>query len=173
MDEEPVDRLAGPGWSGRLHPGVGDRGLSRFLRVGSTRWEYPSRACPLRTACGAGTGSGAVWDSLRPPAVETPVRGREEDLAWLWRLARRPAGRFAVVCGPGGTGKTTLAAELAQRAQRSGMTVWWVRWRDPESLVAQLTQACEISAEELQAARTAGHSIPDLVWSNLARRRSG
>lgn len=67
----------------------------------------------------------------RPPAVPPPrsrtsaplepLIGRESELARLTELA---AGhRVITLIGPGGAGKTRLAAELADR---SGRTVWWV-----------------------------------------------
>ena len=78
--------------------------------------------------------------SLHPPTLDVTVRGREAELATLQKLIKHPRGRFAVICGPGGTGKSTVAAELAKRA---GVSTWWIRYRDPESLAAQLADALD------------------------------
>ena len=58
-----------------------------------------------------------------PPELDsdTPLAGRDEDLAWLrehWRRARAGAGRTVVITGPPGIGKTRLAGELARGVLR-------------------------------------------------------
>jgi predicted ATPase len=47
------------------------------------------------------------------PALATPIVGREEELASVTALLRRPAVRLATLTGLGGTGKTRLALEAA------------------------------------------------------------
>lgn len=44
-------------------------------------------------------------DSLRPPTLDVPFRGREEELSLLIDPVKRSRYRFALVCGPGGAGK--------------------------------------------------------------------
>jgi tetratricopeptide (TPR) repeat protein len=111
--------------------------------------------------------------SLRPPALQVPqVRGRAAELAALYRLLRAPEGSFAVVCGGPGTGKTTVAAALAGRAEADGRAVFWLRWRTQELLTEQMTDvamACGLPAQQLLDARAQGHSLPDLVWRQLSR----
>jgi tetratricopeptide (TPR) repeat protein len=82
---------------------------------------------------------------LGPPGVNGRLVGRKRELARLQRLVGRSHGRFAVVCGPGGMGKSMLAAALAARF---GGTVWWIRWRDQESLAADLTDALGLHRDD-------------------------
>ncbi|WP_256923344.1 tetratricopeptide repeat protein [Streptomyces sp. 13-12-16] len=119
--------------------------------------------------------AGSRHGSLRYPHVER-VRGREAELAVLTRMLRRPQDEFAVVCGAGGLGKTTVAAQLAARAEEDGRQVFWVRWRDSVDLAQQMTRvavACGLSEADLEAARAGRESLPDVVWRQLAfsRRR--
>src|SRR5919108_5082309 len=70
-----------------------------------------------------------------PPPRELPrqleggsplIAGRDHELRWLRkRWQEVGAGRFEVagMCGPGGIGKTRLAAELAAEAQGAGAEV--------------------------------------------------
>jgi WD40 repeat protein/class 3 adenylate cyclase len=58
--------------------------------------------------------------------LETPLVGREHELAWLrgvWRQARRGYGRVVFISGPPKSGKLRLAAEAAQFAHSGGATV--------------------------------------------------
>jgi hypothetical protein len=51
---------------------------------------------------------------MLPPRAQSFV-GRDEDLAWLLRQLRSKAGMTLALCGPGGMGKTALAAEALSR----------------------------------------------------------
>jgi predicted ATPase/DNA-binding SARP family transcriptional activator len=58
------------------------------------------------------------------PAALTALIGREQELSRLETLLARPGCRLLTLVGPGGTGKTTLALELARRrlaAYRNGV----------------------------------------------------
>ncbi|OKI49489.1 hypothetical protein AMK17_38060, partial [Streptomyces sp. CB00072] len=105
---------------------------------------------------------------MNPPALPSPVRGREAELE---RIGRLPRG-MVVVCGAGGLGKTTLAAEAAARARAEGRVVVWIRWRDdPAQLGQDLAQAAHIlglSESRLEEARTGRVSLVDAVWEHLA-----
>ncbi|MEU6632132.1 tetratricopeptide repeat protein [Streptomyces parvus] len=110
--------------------------------------------------------------SMNPPTVQAPVRGREAELERIGALVRGPGGGMAVVCGAGGLGKTTLAAEAAAQAQTQGQVVVWIRWRDdPERLGQDLAQAAHILGlpeSRLEEARTGRVSLVDAVWEHLA-----
>ncbi|WP_256986777.1 tetratricopeptide repeat protein [Streptomyces sp. SS07] len=110
--------------------------------------------------------------SMNPPAVQAPVRGREAELERIGALVRGPGGGMVVVCGAGGLGKTTLAAEAAAQARAQGQVVVWIRWRDdPERLGQDLAQAAHILGlpeARLEEARTGRVSLVDAVWEHLA-----
>jgi tetratricopeptide (TPR) repeat protein len=58
----------------------------------------------------------ALWAPpvMLPPRAQSFV-GREEDLAWLLQQLKSEAGMTLALCGPGGMGKTALAAEALTR----------------------------------------------------------
>ncbi len=70
----------------------------------------PGEARTARPGAGAGTGAGTGAGVRRPP---TSFVGRDDDLAGL--LKRLAAERLVTLTGPGGVGKTRLAAEAAAR----------------------------------------------------------
>ncbi|WP_158828082.1 tetratricopeptide repeat protein, partial [Streptomyces sp. NRRL S-118] len=116
--------------------------------------------------------SGAAG-SLVPPRPRSTVRGRAGELDVLAELLRRPGGRFAVVCGTGGIGKTTLAAALAQHAAGAGHAVFWVTWRDPEQFAQDMLRvavACGLPEDAVEAARAGRAHLADVVWGQLAVR---
>ncbi len=110
--------------------------------------------------------------SMNPPAVSAPVRGRKAELERISTLVRGGGGGMVVVCGAGGLGKTTLAAEAAARARAEGQAVVWIRWRDdPEQLGQDLAQAAHILGLpefRLEEARTGRVAFVDAVWEHLA-----
>ncbi|POG43256.1 tetratricopeptide repeat protein, partial [Streptomyces sp. ZL-24] len=109
---------------------------------------------------------------MNPPAVSAPVRGREAELERIGALVRAPGGSMLVVCGAGGLGKTTVAAEAAARAQAQGRVVVWIRWHDdPDQLGQDLAQAAHIlglGESRLEEARTGRVPLVDAVWDHLA-----
>ncbi|MFE1545737.1 AAA family ATPase [Streptomyces microflavus] len=110
--------------------------------------------------------------SMNPPAVSVPVRGRDAELERIGQLVRGPGGGMVVVCGAGGLGKTTLAAEAAARARAEGRVVVWIRWRDDATQLGQdLARAAHILGlpeARLEEARTGRVSLVDAVWEHLA-----
>ena len=60
---------------------------------------------------------------MLPPRAQSFV-GRDEDLAWLLQQLRSETGMTLALCGPGGMGKTALAAEALSRlvAQQDWLT---------------------------------------------------
>ncbi|ANB09356.1 hypothetical protein SAM40697_5400 [Streptomyces ambofaciens] len=114
----------------------------------------------------------ARHSSYQPPRPQTPVRGRDAELAALCRLAREGGGGLVVVCGAGGLGKTTLAAETARRLEQAGQAVFWVRWQgDPARLADDLTriaQSLGLADMRLGEARQGRGVLVDVVWEHLA-----
>ncbi|WP_405510222.1 hypothetical protein OG323_35690 [Streptomyces cyaneofuscatus] len=110
--------------------------------------------------------------SMNPPTVAARVRGRETELERIGARVGGSGGGMVVVCGAGGLGKTTLAAEAAAQARAQGQAVVWIRWRDdPEQLGQDLVQAAHILGlpdSRLEGARTGRVSLVDAVWEHLA-----
>ncbi|MGX5397536.1 tetratricopeptide repeat protein, partial [Streptomyces anulatus] len=110
--------------------------------------------------------------SMNPPTVSARVRGREAELERIGAQVRGPGGGMVVVCGAGGLGKTTLAAEASARARAEGRVVVWIRWRDGAAQLGQdLAQAAHILGlpeDRLEEARTGRVSLVDAVWEHLA-----
>ncbi len=85
------------------------------------RTEHPT---PSRSPLPSGSGSGftaAAGQHL--PAELTPLIDREREVGQLLALLCRPSVRLVTLVGPGGVGKTRLAAQVARRlhlAFRSG-----------------------------------------------------
>ena len=132
--------------------------------------ERPGSAAGPVAGVGRGwVGAAAVHASLRPPAPQVPVRGREHELAVLDGLLRGGSG-LAVLCGAGGLGKTTLAAEAADRARRAGRTVFWLRWQNSALLADNLTRAAQalgLTDTALQTAQRGEAPLVDVVWEHL------
>ncbi|MFD3842612.1 tetratricopeptide repeat protein [Streptomyces sp. NPDC058642] len=117
----------------------------------------------------------ASHPSYRPPHPRVQVRGRDEELATLHQLSEAHKARLAVICGTGGMGKTTLAAQTARQAEASGRAVFWVRWQDDPSRLAddltRIAQALGLSETRLHDAHTGHAVLVDVVWDHLASTR--
>lgn len=91
---------------------------------------------------------------------EVPRQHGENDrgvlLDELAALMRDPRQGPAVLAGPGGTGKTTLAAALAERARARGAQVWWVSAADPVTLSRDLTATARQLAGQMMSTRSRG-----------------
>jgi predicted ATPase/class 3 adenylate cyclase len=90
------------------------------------------------------------------PIAATPFLGRERELAEVSDLLGHEDVRLLTLTGPGGTGKTRLAAQVAgERAAHYPDGVWWVplaALRDPELVLptaAQVVGAKEDLADHL------------------------
>ncbi|CAM5576539.1 hypothetical protein SPURM210S_07620 [Streptomyces purpurascens] len=113
-------------------------------------------------------------ESLRPPSIDRPVRGREATISDLQRLLRRSrvANRIAVVTGTGGMGKTTVAAAMAKKAQEKGTPVFWIPALNASELAEHMVRvavACGLQEEALESARAGRVSLADAVWEQLAK----
>ncbi|MFD4926904.1 tetratricopeptide repeat protein [Streptomyces goshikiensis] len=113
----------------------------------------------------------AAAGSLAAPRLHTALRGRDTELRALRRLLDRPRGRFAVVCGTGGIGKTTLATALAEHAKDKGQAVFWVTWRGRAQFgedMLRVAVACGLPEETVEAARAGRVPLADVVWGQLS-----
>jgi tetratricopeptide (TPR) repeat protein len=74
-----------------------------------------------------------------------------------------------VLAGPGGTGKTTVAADLAGRARELGQHVWWVSAADPVTLSRDLTEAARQlgEANDVSAIAWGEPDAADRFWRLL------
>jgi predicted ATPase/DNA-binding CsgD family transcriptional regulator len=103
-----------------------------------SRARYCSNACRQRAYRQRSAGTSTVVAEL--PRYDDAFVGRETELAELLPLLRKH--RMLTVVGPGGIGKTRLAAELAGRARRTEVrTVELGRLSRPEQVVQAVAEA--------------------------------
>jgi predicted ATPase/class 3 adenylate cyclase len=100
------------------------------------------------------------------PVPATPFLGREEELQHLVELATLPSTRLLTLTGPGGSGKTRLALQLAGAlADGRPGGVFWVPLaplRDPELVAPEV-------ARSLGVVPDAGLSLEEAIAERLAR----
>ncbi|RVU49119.1 ATP-binding protein [Rubrivivax rivuli] len=114
-------------------------------------------------------------DRRAPPAAATPgFIGRDDELERLQPLLARPGLRLQLR-GPGGVGKTRLAAELARQAARFGLALVWWPLAEADSTAAALGRlAAELGADlgppgaEIAALAAALRRRPTLVVADNA-----
>lgn len=109
--------------------------------------------------------------SAWPARVE--LRGRQELLAELVS-SRAPERVPVVLAGPGGVGKSAVAAALADRLRDRRRPVWWVSASDPASLsVGLVAVARELGASthDVNALVRGAPDAPDRLWRLLDRER--
>ncbi|WP_141583393.1 tetratricopeptide repeat protein [Actinomadura sp. WMMA1423] len=114
------------------------------------------------------SGHGVWW----PPLGRLPerVRGRDRLLDQLTELLAAPDGRAHVLSGLGGTGKSTVALQLAEVAVQQRRRVWWISAVDAASLTAGMLGLAEMlgaEARHVQAARSGQVPACDVLWPLL------
>ncbi|MDS1272210.1 tetratricopeptide repeat protein [Lipingzhangella sp. LS1_29] len=106
---------------------------------------------------------------LDPPCPPHQLRGRDALLTEITNALDHGTPQPHIIVGPGGIGKSTLAAALAQWATNQGWSVFWVR---PGDVATALVQAAiELGAPAAEAAQL--HDTPRRaarwVWRHLHR----
>ncbi|GAA1288283.1 tetratricopeptide repeat protein [Saccharothrix xinjiangensis] len=99
------------------------------------------------------------------------LRGREEVVeSFLSRFEDAgTGGRAHLLHGLGGSGKTSIAAEIARRVSAKGTAVWWVSAADNAGLVSGLHAVARLAGaggDELRSDDAA-----DVLWRRLGARR--
>ncbi|KOV79148.1 LuxR family transcriptional regulator [Nocardia sp. NRRL S-836] len=93
------------------------------------------------------------------PGTGWPFAGRRQDLADVLSALTGPG---AALVGPAGVGKTRLAAEVAQRLEGSGVTVWWCRATVAASGVPFGAMAAVLPAD-MRTANPLGRAVEHLL----------
>ncbi|MFC6080061.1 tetratricopeptide repeat protein [Sphaerisporangium aureirubrum] len=159
--------------AGAVLGGPGGAGVGATTALAATvLTEYALRLHSSRSAAGdAAREAGGV---LPVPAGQHTVRGRDQIIKAVDGHAKAPDGRFHVLTGLGGVGKTAIAIEVARRARGRGQPVWWVAASDPGEAgraMLDLAQHLGASRAEIEQIHTGERSGPDLVWRLLESRR--
>lgn len=107
-------------------------------------------------------------------SVEHRIRGREELLTALEERVAYTGGRL-VLCGVGGSGKSTVALALARRvgAERK---VWWVDATTPAAFVEALREVAVQAGVERDVARDVWRNreaARDVLWDALNNAATG
>ncbi|GLP63583.1 hypothetical protein TUSST3_02040 [Streptomyces sp. TUS-ST3] len=125
-----------------------------------------------------GTGGGPTGDlSVAVPedTIEHRIRGRDALLATLEKQVAVEGGRV-VLCGVGGSGKSTVALAVARRAQAADMRVWWVDAATPSTFSEGLREVAVQAGVEREEAREVWNreeSARDVLWQALAAPSTG
>ena len=143
--ERGVNRRAHKDTAGLLADALSLTEPVRGLFVAAARGQIPSARVLAATALDFAPG---ITDPMQPPTrtppqpsspgngtpSKAPIVGRGSELAALSRAlldARARHGRFVLLEGEPGIGKTCLALCLANEAWRLGLPVWWGRaWEE-------------------------------------------
>ncbi|MFE7772621.1 FxSxx-COOH system tetratricopeptide repeat protein, partial [Streptomyces sp. NPDC057445] len=108
--------------------------------------------------------------SIMPEELVYPVRGRDRLVA---SILAAPPGSVHVLCGAGGSGKTTVALAVAEQSREQGAEVWQVSAADANTLddgMRALALQLGVRLERLRLAWSPRGDAPDLVWELLASR---
>jgi predicted ATPase len=102
------------------------------------------------------------------PVPSTPFLGRARELAELVALASEPGVRLLTLTGPGGTGKTRLALQLAAELSDGYPDgTWWV----PLAPLRDGTLVASATARALDVDEESDREITDAIANALAHKR--
>ncbi|MGW3098886.1 tetratricopeptide repeat protein, partial [Streptomyces sp. NPDC001102] len=103
---------------------------------------------------------------LRDP--QRPLRGRDALVEQVETALSTPGSpRVQVLCGMGGSGKTSIALELVHHRLGRGQQVWWVDARQGSTLEAGLRAVARQAGAREEQLRAG--SAADVLWSYLAQ----
>ncbi|WP_141207464.1 tetratricopeptide repeat protein [Streptomyces griseorubiginosus] len=110
--------------------------------------------------------------TVAPPLgrLDRRVRGRGPLLDTLKQLVGKPTSGVRVLHGMGGSGKTTVALEIAAHAAALNVDVWWVTAKNPAALSAgmrEVVAALGTPADLIDRAWSGRSSATDLLWRRL------
>ncbi|ROO86223.1 tetratricopeptide repeat protein [Actinocorallia herbida] len=91
----------------------------------------------------------------------------------LRALAQRPDQAVHLLGGLGGTGKTTIALQIADERLSAGCDVWWVSGAEAHSLFSDLmslAQSLGATAQDVEAVSQGRRDPADLLWRFLESR---
>jgi tetratricopeptide (TPR) repeat protein len=135
--------------------------LATEVSVAVSRQLAPAKPGPSRTF-------------LPAPTLAVEMRGRDHLLRELSGLGSAPDGKVRVLCGLGGSGKSTVAQAAAAQIKAAGGYVWWVPAADAVSLTQRLLGlARDLDALPGQVEDAlAGRVDPsDVLWRQLEAAR--
>ena len=102
------------------------------------------------------------------PVPPTPLIGRETELAAIARLMQREGVRLVTLTGPGGTGKTRLALEVAHRIDDLRLTVDDYQARNSQTPTRQSSIVNRQFPDGVFFVNLAPITDPDLVVAAIA-----
>ena len=150
--------------------------LATHAVIGPTRdlprVDAPLRAPALRKPASAEeTASTASVAPLRPQRPPSLFVGRQQEIAHLTQAlasARDGRGQVVLLAGSGGMGKTSLAQQLATRAEQEGVSVLWGRCLEepgapPYWPWRQLIRGYLRSSGDADPAQTLGAGLADIA----------
>lgn len=105
--------------------------------------------------------------SVTPPfgKLDRQTRGRNVLISTVVSAMEQPG--VHVLAGPGGSGKTRVALEIARRAQREGRAVWWVPANRINSSMREVATQIGVPESQIDQAWTGRASPTDLTWRFL------
>ena len=150
------------------------RGASSLPADGKIRDE--SQPASSRAVSGGSAGSGG---DVRGPVILRPpigrlgeLRGRHELLEFLVQELSFPSGRFQILTGLGGIGKTAVALALAEIAVSQEHDARWVSGTDGATVLASMMSlASELGApqRDIQDAYSGRRNPADVLWTQLGQ----